>query len=265
MTVEYAQLRALVLDYLKEFPKGQLDVTDPNVGLRAFCHSCGHPVNDNDAETTQRIFHELYLERILITGASPRSSSYGAMGWPFYRVTEYGLKVLETQEYVPHDPEGYLARLKTAIPEVDEIILRYLEQALECYRRDLCLAAAVMVGCAAEKALLLLIETFGNALTDGNKKAKYEKETHGRMIGRKYEALWKRLQPLANSLPDNLGDDLEVLLNQIFYLIRTTRNDAGHPTGKPVERETVFAELALFPKYCRRVYELIDHFQNNSV
>ncbi len=35
------------------------------------------------------------------------------MGWPFYRITEYGQKVLDAKEYIPHDPEGYLAQIKS--------------------------------------------------------------------------------------------------------------------------------------------------------
>jgi hypothetical protein len=36
------------------------------------------------------------------------------------------------------------------------------------------------------------------------------------------------------------------------------RNDAGHPTGRDVEREEAFALLQLFPSYCKVSYDVID-------
>ena len=267
MAIDYAQLRTIVLEYLRRQPTGQLNLIGGG-GREAWqnlCRQHGLTPNEADYVTIQRIFHEMYLERIIITGASPTNMGTQAMSWPFYRVTEYGKKAIGAREYVPHDPDGYLARIKSDIPGLDETILRYLQEALGCYRSGFLLAAAVMVGCAAEKALLLLVDAFGSALADPAKKAKYEKDTQSRIISRKYEALWKRLEPLAPSLPAALGDDLHVILDRIFDLIRTTRNEAGHPTGKPLERETVHANLLLFPSYCRRVYGLMDYFQANPV
>jgi hypothetical protein len=122
-----------------------------------------------------------------------------------------------------------------------------------------------MLGCAAEKAALLLIETFGNAIQNPQHRKKYQDDTQHWMISRKYDALWKRLAPLAGSLPKPLGEDLHTILDRVFDLIRTTRNAAGHPTGKTIERETMHANLLLFPSYCRRVYGLIDHFHANPI
>ena len=82
--------------------------------------------------------------------------------------------MLETKEYSPYDPEGYLARLKKEIPAIDPVILRYLEESLSCLRMNCLLAASVMIGLAAEKATLLLVEAFGNAISDAAEKASYE-------------------------------------------------------------------------------------------
>ena len=73
------------------------------------------------------------------------------------------------------------------------------------------------------------------------------------------------LEPLAKSLPADLGDDLHTILDRVFDLIRSTRNDAGHPTGKVIERESMRANFYLFPSYCRRVYALMDHFAAHVV
>ncbi len=114
----------------------------------------------------------------------------------------------------------------------------------------------------SEKAALLLIEAFGKAIQDANKRKKYEKE-NTRYISRRYEAFWKRLGPLAGTLPQELGEDLHTILDQVFDLIRRTRNDAGHPTGKTIDRDTIRANFILFPNYCVRVYGLMDYFAKN--
>ncbi len=85
------------------------------------------------------------------------------------------------------------------------------------------------------------------------------------MISQKYEALWKRLETIASRSTNHLGDDLHTILDRVFDLIRTTRNEAGHPTGEKIEKETVHANFLLFPGYCKRVYRLIEYFNNNQI
>lgn len=262
MAIEYKNLRAVMLDYLKKHSDG--DFTLPNEDISQFFDNQGFQLEKSDWMNLQQVIHELYHDRIIFLGQRTGGDNQ-AWSFPWYRLTEYGKQVVNNPEYQPHDPTGYLSRIQADVPTIDPAIIRYLEEGINCYRNNLLLASAVMIGCSAEKAMLLLIDAFGNAIADAEKKAKYGKEVKARMISRKYEALWKRLGPLAQQLPDGLGDDMHVILDRVFDLIRTTRNDAGHPTGKKIERETVHANLLLFPSYCKRVYGLIHHFSHNKV
>lgn len=266
MATNYSILRANLLDYIRR------GITDPHAqfelsSLRSFFRDRDIELDADvhDWRKVKQIIHEFYIEGILMPGqiTTPNLVSQTSfLTFPFFHVTEYGEKVLSNPEYQPHDPEGYLSRIKTEIPEIDKVIIRYLEEGLTCFRRNLLFAAAVMLGCAAEKAILLLVETFGNSLTNAQQKQEYEKETKIFIISRKWKALWKRLEPLSSSLPDNLGDDLGTILERTFDIIRTTRNEAGHPTGKEIEKETVHANLLLFPIFCRRIYGLIWYFSS---
>jgi len=252
-----------MLDYIKRVKEGDFDLYGH---LRPYFQGLEIQLDDNDLRTVEQIIHEFYLEGILVPGAKPRAnliSQGGTLVFPRYHLTEYGEKVVSTTEYQPHDPDGYLARIKTDIPEIDDVMIRYLEECLSCFRRNLLLAAAVMLGCAAEKAVLLLVQAFGDSLS-GEEKAKYEKETKSFIISQKWKALWKRLEPLSGSLPSPLGDDLGTTLEPVYHVIRVTRNEAGHPTGKTIEKETVHANLLLFPIFCRRIYGLIQHFSPES-
>ena len=127
------------------------------------------------------------------------------------------------------------------------------------------LAAAVTIGCASEQAMLLLIELFGQCITDSSKKEKYEKDTSSWIISRKYNAFRSRLDCIANDLPEYLRSPLEQQLHGIFDLIRQIRNDAGHPTGGTVTSDLIRSSHIGFPGYCRYVYALMDHFRQHGV
>jgi hypothetical protein len=252
-----------MLDYIKRRKEGQFNLHSE---LKSYFQGLDIQLDDNDLRTVEQVIHEFYLEGILVPGVKPKANmtmQSGTLIFPHYHLTEYGEKVISTTEYQPHDPDGYLARIKTDIPEIDEVIIRYLEESLSCYRKNLLLAAAVMLGCAAEKAILLLIEAFGKTLT-GSNKTDFEKEINTHIISRKYRALWTRLEPMAERLPDNLGDNLRNIIDGTFDIIRTTRNEAGHPSGNIIEKETVHANLLLFPIFCKRIYGLIKYFSPES-
>ncbi|HXT57880.1 MAG TPA: hypothetical protein VN699_04565 [Pirellulales bacterium] len=151
------------------------------------------------------------------------------------------------------------------MPQAHSDVIRYVAEAVSCFKQRLLLASAVMLGCASEKAILELVDTFASAIHDQKNRERYQSEVDRKTISRKYDALWKRLEPVASHLPDDLGDDLKSILDGSFHLIRTTRNDAGHPAGKLIDRDTMRGNLLLFPAYCRRVYALIEHFQRPPI
>ena len=211
-----------------------------------------------------QVYHELYLERIIVPGTAGNLSPQ-AMTWPYYRITDHGRQVLESREYSPYDPDGYLSRLKADIANLDETIVRYVDQSLRCLKMDCFLAAAVTLGCASEKAMLLLIEQFGQAISDPAKKKKYEKETAHWQIISKYKAFRKNLDSVAKDIPKELHYSLEPQLHGTFDLIRRIRNDAGHPTGEPITLDMIRASHIVFPGYCKYVYLLMEHFATNQV
>lgn len=263
MATGYSILRSHLLDYIRR------GITDQNAQftidpIRDFFNSKGVNLDAdmNNWPLIQQIIHEFYVEGIINPGKKMRPRvTYTShfLDFPLFHVTAYGEMVLENREYQPYDPDGYLQKLRIEIPTIDPVIIRYLEECLSCFRQNLLLSAAVTLGCASEKAMLLLIEVFGTIL-EGDDKAAFQKETNTFIISRKYKALWSRLEPIATSLPDNLGYNLESIIHNTFDIIRATRNEAGHPSGNIIEKETVHANLLLFPIFCKRIYELIDHF-----
>jgi hypothetical protein len=124
--------------------------------------------------------------------------------------------------------------------------MSYVNEAVECYVAGLYKAAAVMIGAAAESSILELrnavvtvLSGYGDPVPPQLESwqiktvtdqlalvfAKIDKKTH-RELHEKFQAHWGALT----------------------HEIRTTRNDAGHPTSvDPVTPESVHASMLLFP------------------
>ena len=185
-------------------------------------------------------------------------------GPPFLKVTKYGRESLMAGEPNPHDPDGYMAYLKKEIPHFDETILTYATESLQAYLAGLMFSSAIMLGGASEKAFLLLLHSYANSISDPERKKKFEKDCSGG-IKRKLDAFGAQVPYFRSGLPPEVNDDLDIQLDGIFNLIRNCRYDAGHPTGRQMERQLAYANLRLFIPYCKRVCDLIGYFQTHQI
>ena len=104
-----------------------------------------------------------------------------------------------------------------------------------------------MIGVAAENMLLRLVNAVYGALDSVQKQAKFQQETMSKPAKKQHDEVLKRLMSPAAPLPLELRSVLTQHIDAIYDLIRRTRNDAGHPTGKRMERYETHALLLLFP------------------
>jgi hypothetical protein len=201
------------------------------------------------------IFWDLLIEGIIRPGINDGVN----LNLPHYHVTEWGQQVVAAgSEATPYDPDGYLSRLQTAITSIDPVVVTYLNESLHTLRIGCLLSSTIAVGCASEKAFLLLVDAYAAALPSGAQK-KFRDDTNGKMIKRQSETFQKRLNShLKPLLPGDLAEGIDIIFSSVFEMIRNQRNSAGHPTGKIEPRETVYATLTVFPEYLKKVYALID-------
>lgn len=75
----------------------------------------------------------------------------------------------------------------------------------------------------------------------------------------------KELQLIKSYLPSEVKDNTESTLKGIFDLIRYQRNDAGHPTGIPVKKQLIYANLQLFVMYSKFLYAIVAWLNKNSI
>jgi hypothetical protein len=212
------------------------------------------------ADKITAVIWELIMEGVYAPG-----SSMQAPNLPFIHATEYGQKCFAAGELTAHDPDDYLRRLKVACTSIDEVTLLYTGEALDTFRVGKHLASVVMIGVAAENMLLRLVESVHTALDSAQKQTKFIQETKGKLAKKKHDAVLARLRSPSTALPAELLDVVTPHIDGIYDLNRRTRNDAGHPTGKRMERSETHALLLLFPTYCKTVHELIEWLSKNQI
>ena len=125
-------------------------------------------------------------------------------------------------------------------------------------------AAESCLGGASEKAVLLLIESC-DSMSDTTAKQRFESDIQrSQSIFRKYEVFERQLTIVKPRMPRSVTENVDSLLRGVFDLIRSSRNDAGHPaSATPVDPDLVYSHLRLFIPYCKRIYDLIGWFSAN--
>lgn len=208
------------------------------------------------------VFWDLMIEGVVRPGFNALNQDL-----PWYHLTEMGREAVKGLGASPHDPEGYLRQLKADVPELDAVIFTYLTECLHTFRIGCLLSAAVTLGCASEKALLLLVDSCTAALPAGPQREGFAKKTGGKMIAVQHEEFLKMFNGHFRALvkKGETGEHLDTAVDFLFTLFRDQRNDAGHPSGATIRREAVYAHITAFPFYLSEVYGLIRWFKARAV
>lgn len=188
---------------------------------------------------------------------------------PAIHVTEHGMESLKGA-ITPYDPEGYLTDIITKVPAVDPIIVKYIAESAETLRRNCLLSSTITLGCASEKAFLLVIDAYRDGLSPAEQakfaaaidKARTIKRQHAEFKTKWYEP---KLRPaLAKVQNSDWMTSLDDCMQFVFAYFRDVRNDAGHPTGIIFTREKVHSHLVIFPYYLRIMHDLIEWIEANK-
>ena len=276
LQINNEELRTLVLDALKNAKTTQFGSFNNIVaklakqrgliGTNSYESNIYLTSNDSlersDCARVQNILWDLIIEGIIRPGLNDGTNN----DLPFFHVTEKGKEILNSGISTPYDPDGYIKRLRNDINNLDNVIITYLNECLSAFRIGSMLSSTITLGVASEKALLLLIDACANAMTNANRKAKFVRDTQGRMIKRQYDEFIKLYQgQLRGLFSGDINEDFETTVNGVFTMIRNYRNDAGHPTGRIASREIVYANIQVFPTYLKKVYSAIEWLSNNNI
>ena len=212
----------------------------------------GIRLSPSDSESLLEVFWDLFRQGIITLGKDNVNPTY-----PHFRLSRLGRSILENQDtYFFHDVQSYTRRIKDQVPSIDSVTLLYLQEALQAFRSGCILSSSVMLGVAAEHTFLLLVERVENSSTYATTFTAVSKE---RLILRKANKFKQVLDQQRKSLPPAINEDLDTHFAGILSIIRTFRNQSGHPTGQILDREQAYVLLNLFVPYCRKMYHLMDH------
>ena len=165
---------------------------------------------------------------------------------PHLHLTDIGRKALENVTRDPSNPAGYLRHLDKLEVPLTSTARSYVVEALDCYVAGLYKAAAVMIGAAAERTILEIRLYVVERLKETEKPVpsqlnSFNIKTVTDQLGRVFDGINKKTHR-------ELREKFEARWGALTHEIRTTRNEAGHPTSiDPVTPESVHASLLLFP------------------
>jgi len=195
---------------------------------------------------------------LLRTGFIAWGASLHSPTPPHFFVTDKGRRALQQITRDPHNPTGYMRHLDTRT-KVGSITRSYISEAVECYAAGFFKSSAVMVGAASESMIVDLIELVKSKLATDELPVPNDLNDWRILIATKaltdiFDARIPRKKPHRE-----LRERYDAQWKGFAGQLRTTRNDAGHPTSvEPVTDDMVHASLLIFPEFAGLASALVD-------
>ncbi len=268
MPHSYEELRAVALDILIGREKAPYEPTQYehlSLGIgQVFAQREGriqpgqvgatYALDRQDKETLLELFWDLFRQGAITLGLNDANREF-----PFFRLTKLGQQMAQGQAaYFFHDVSSYEAAIRREVIDINEVTLLYLKEAMQAFRSGCMLSATVMLGVAVEHTFMLLLEIIEASTAHQKTFASVFTE---RTLLQKINKFRNLLEPMLKTLPSEIREDLDTNFAGILSVIRTFRNQSGHPTGKIIDREQTFVLLQLVIPYCKKQYQLMQYFK----
>lgn len=233
-------------------------------GIQVVCHD-----NKSIDEIITRCYTHLLISEII--SPAPVTPNFGNEDcWGNFIITDYGENWADSSDGpIPEDILGTIGYLKDNIPEMDEVVVQYLDEALQTFERNLDFASAVMLGAAAEKLFYLIAEALKKSVLDQsikNRLGNYIEDS--RKLGDLRKLVSDTLQSAISRkdiIPYKVHEDCKDYLSSLFSAIRIQRNDAVHPVAGKVSRSQLRLLLVSFPHLCKKVYDILNWLNQNHI
>jgi len=264
MAHSYEEIRSVALDIIL----GREQVRDKSTVYQNLRHAIAQifarregrqsdlvRIDNQDSEIFLEVFWDLFRQGIITLGLNDLNPQF-----PHFRATKLASQIADTNSaYFFHDVSSYERVIRSEIPAINDVTLLYLKEAMQAFFSGCILSSTVILGVATEHTFQLLLETIENNLMHQKTYASVFKE---RNILPKINKFRKILEQNIKVLPNEIKEDLDTNFLGIQSVIRTFRNQSGHPTGKIVGREQTFVLLQLFIPYSKKLYQLMEFFVN---
>lgn len=215
----------------------------------------GASLSGHDQDVFLEVFWSLFQQGIIVLGCDRSNPNF-----PWCRLSSYGKKLTTgTGGYFFHDVSTYEHQVRQVIPAINAVTLVYLKEAIQAFRAGCLLSATIMIGVAAEHTFLLLLDCI-----EANPKhaPTFKSVSEQRSILPKVNKFKGVMDnQYVKQLPPDVKEDWDTNFVSLQSLMKNYRNDAGHPTGKMMDREQVYVLLHLFITYGKKMYQLMDYFR----
>lgn len=210
----------------------------------------------------EEVFWQLVGECILAPGMNSNN-----LNLPWFHVTAYGKQVLASAEPQPYDPTGYMRHLGDRVGSADPTVIAYLAESLDTFRKGNFVASTVMLGIAAERVFLQLSEAIQQSLANAAEKTAFTKLLDRFVMKPKLDWVHNKIQDVQKKGLQGFPENATIMIVTIYDLMRTQRNELGHPREKPprMKREDAFANLQVFPRYYEIAEEIRTLLKSNQI
>jgi len=239
-------LRELILRVAQEHqPRQQNDGSlQQGTIFRVVVERLGGRVDPEVEQAVLTQWHDL-----MRTGYFAWGLNLGNPNPPFFHFTDRGRRALERLSRDPGNPAGYLCHL-AAVAKLDPVANSYLVEGLDCFVAGFYKAAAVMIGGASESLILELSGLLRQRMSQ--LKINEPKGLSDWRIKTVLNALHAFFESQKGAFEKELREEFEAYWLAFAQQIRSTRNDAGHPSSvDPVTEEGVHASFLVFPELAR--------------
>jgi len=211
----------------------------------------GAQLDAQDRELVRDVFWDLFRQGHITLGYDNSNEA-----WPFFRLSHTGQKALrEGTPYKFMDSSTYLDMVSKAAPRIDGVTRTYLDEAVRDYYAGCFLSCSVMLGVAAENLFNRLLDVTSKS---NKHAATFAGAASQRFMLTKIVEFQKAIEPLKPTLPREAREDLDTHLSAIQAVLRTHRNNTGHPTGRSMSREQTYVHLQLFAPFAKKLEQLED-------
>jgi hypothetical protein len=214
----------------------------------------------NEESYAREIFWGLFSSGIITLGINESNPNF-----PFFQLTLFGKKQKQLSKspdlisaYISNDIDVYERSIKQILPNIDKTTMLYLNESMKAFRANCFISSTIMLGVAAEHLFTNFEDTISS---NKNSLVIFKKVFEERN-------LYNKLDKISNIFPKekpvyqkHLRESVEYNFLAIGNTLRAYRNDAGHPTGKEIDRDQLFVLLHLFVKYAESFELLKDHYK----
>lgn len=251
------ELKIRLIEHLRNRPQTQWENIAADVE-----RSAGRRLSIQESTILLELVHEFTSANIVMPFIDRHN-----VGWPWMSVTAHGREVLGSSGPPIYDYEGYLADLRSRVPDLDETVAVYVGESLRTYQTNSYLASMVMLGCASERAMRTLFDAYTGAIDNARNQEKLRQRLNGRDISKAYDEFRRSFDTTRSQVQDpDIVNDFDVHVEGVFSFVRLLRNSIVHPTGVPnITSAVVYANLQQFSQYTETVFKLISYYRDNNI